>query len=374
MNKLVSIIILSYNRLQYFKEALDSVLNQTYNPIELVIADDCSIDFDVCLHSRLGMSLEDYINAYRNRGMSVTIIKNEENVGTVKNIKNAVDSSKGEYIFAFGSDDVLYADNSIEECIALMDKHHYDMLVVQLRRFSGNLENMLYDVIDKTTFELIGENDRISLSKRNMHGEAFFNVMHTKALYKDLNFYSTPLYLVEDVYRNHLILKSHANIGYNDNPVLKYRMSDSSVCTQKSDANLKRVYELESILSTVMMDDLFDQYRKNLLNAPTTKKTILWGAGSALEKSYDGIKRIFNKIHYIVDNDIAKHGTKFDGIEICPTDKLLSERKSNIMILVCSSFYYKGILRWLTDNGFEEDKNVLHCSHCVAPLLLAISS
>ena len=45
--KKVSIILIHYNQKEFIKEALKSVFNQTYNNIELLIADDASEDFDL---------------------------------------------------------------------------------------------------------------------------------------------------------------------------------------------------------------------------------------------------------------------------------------------------------------------------------------
>lgn len=44
MKKIVTYGITSYNHVKYIKRAIDSVLEQTYTNIELIVVDDCSTD------------------------------------------------------------------------------------------------------------------------------------------------------------------------------------------------------------------------------------------------------------------------------------------------------------------------------------------
>ena len=44
MNKIVSVIMPSFNTGRFIKEAINSVINQTYTNWELIIVDDCSND------------------------------------------------------------------------------------------------------------------------------------------------------------------------------------------------------------------------------------------------------------------------------------------------------------------------------------------
>jgi glycosyltransferase involved in cell wall biosynthesis len=43
-NPLVSIVFTSYNHLEFLKQAIESILNQTYTNFELIVIDDCSTD------------------------------------------------------------------------------------------------------------------------------------------------------------------------------------------------------------------------------------------------------------------------------------------------------------------------------------------
>lgn len=98
---LVSVIIPVYNRKTFIVEAVESVLNQTYNKLELIIVDDGSDD---CTYSKIKdkyLYLQDQVKIryfyQRNRGVSAA-----RNVG--------IRESKGEYIAFLDSDDLWHRD------------------------------------------------------------------------------------------------------------------------------------------------------------------------------------------------------------------------------------------------------------------------
>lgn len=99
---LVSVIILSYKRFDYLYGAIQSVIDQNYPCIELIIADDGSVSFPQ-------KEIECFINnKTRSNIISTLVYSNEENYGTVKNLNEAIKKSQGSYIVPLSHDDVLF--------------------------------------------------------------------------------------------------------------------------------------------------------------------------------------------------------------------------------------------------------------------------
>ena len=94
-NPLVSVIIQSYNHAAYIQQSINSVLNQTYENIELIVIDDCSTDNSALLIEKL-YALEKFI-----------FIKNKMNEGLNNSIITGIHKSKGEYISLLASDDFI---------------------------------------------------------------------------------------------------------------------------------------------------------------------------------------------------------------------------------------------------------------------------
>ena len=95
-NPLVTIICLSYNHEKFVKETLNSVVNQNYSPIELIIVDDCSSDTTKSI-------IDDWIVSRPH----VRFITNECNLGNTKSFNNALKIAKGDYIIDLAADDLL---------------------------------------------------------------------------------------------------------------------------------------------------------------------------------------------------------------------------------------------------------------------------
>lgn len=93
---LISVIMSTYNTPEpYLREAIDSVLEQTYDNFEFIIVDDCSTDNSLKI-------IESYTD------QRIRIIKNDANLGITKSLNKGLESAKGEFVARMDADDICY--------------------------------------------------------------------------------------------------------------------------------------------------------------------------------------------------------------------------------------------------------------------------
>ncbi|NDW10853.1 glycosyltransferase family A protein [Dysgonomonas sp. 520] len=89
----VSVLIPVYNAEKYLREAIDSILEQSFSDFELIIVNDFSTD-----------GSEDIILSYDDK--RIRYYKNEENIGILKTRRRLIESSTGKYIAYLDNDDL----------------------------------------------------------------------------------------------------------------------------------------------------------------------------------------------------------------------------------------------------------------------------
>lgn len=119
MKKLVSVIIPVYNAQEYLDRCLESVVNQTYNNIEIILIDDGSTD---------SSSFMCDCWAQKDSRVDVTHIDNS-GAGYARNI--GLEKAKGDYILFVDSDD--YIDHkTVEICVDSFEKENVDTVLFSL--------------------------------------------------------------------------------------------------------------------------------------------------------------------------------------------------------------------------------------------------
>ena len=107
----ISIALCTYNGEKYLKEQLDSFVQQTLSPCELVVCDDSSSDSTIAI-------LEEFS---RTAPFPVRIFRNEHTLGLIKNFSKAASLCRGEYV-AFSDQDDIWLPDKLEACFQMIKK------------------------------------------------------------------------------------------------------------------------------------------------------------------------------------------------------------------------------------------------------------
>ncbi|MDW7695685.1 glycosyltransferase family 2 protein [Flammeovirgaceae bacterium SG7u.111] len=107
---LVSVICLTYNKSTYVEETLTSVVEQTYQNIELIIVDDASKDNTAAM-----------LKAFKDESPFAELILLDKNVGMCAAFNLGLKRCKGKYVIDLAGDDVL-VPNRIEKQVAALEQ------------------------------------------------------------------------------------------------------------------------------------------------------------------------------------------------------------------------------------------------------------
>ena len=94
----VSVLVPTYNRSEFLKLAIESILRQDYDDYEIVITDNCSTD-----------NTAEVVNGFKDN--RIKYYRNLVNVGATRNYNRALQMATGKYIAIFSDDDVMLPGN-----------------------------------------------------------------------------------------------------------------------------------------------------------------------------------------------------------------------------------------------------------------------
>ena len=267
---LVSVIIPIYNTEDYVREALDSVINQTFKDIEILCINDGSTDGSLKI-------LEDYaqkdnrirIYSQENKGLPAT-----KNVG--------VSLSKGKYITFVDSDDTI-SNDTIETSVKIAEEKDCDVVV--------NYLNLTNNYINKNSIE----RPWMSAPQPFMKKEVFFKF--------GIRF-DEDLTTGEDIVFGHKLLALTNKVALNSDSYYFYRMREGQMTDKKNDS--KFVFYIEQWLTKIEIfynkHDLWEKRNQHLLNFIKTQPLLVYSSRNLTKEDR---KQVFELIHgFIKRNNI----------------------------------------------------------------------
>lgn len=280
----VSIVIPVYNASKYLSKCLDSVINQSYRDIEIILVDDGSTD-------NSGKICDDY--ADNDKRIAVLHGKNS-GVSTARN--NGIKSSTGEYVTFVDSDDIIHPDYIKK----LVNNLNDDVLPV------CQIENFYDEVIF-----LDNEKEKIKLDKSHFIELCKWTLLNTPCckLYnldiirKNKILFDAKLSLGEDLLFNFDYLNYIDKITIVNQKLYYYRRSENDTLSTAYNPEMMAIQLLlfdkyteffEKTSMDIEMSTLFDSYRFSTLMAIIENEF--------KNKDISFIKRYFNARNILKNN------------------------------------------------------------------------
>ncbi|HEY4322831.1 MAG TPA: glycosyltransferase family 2 protein [Mucilaginibacter sp.] len=210
---LVSIALCTFNGAQYLAKQLDTLVNQTYNEIEIIVVDDCSADDSY-----------DILTAYAAKYPQFKIYKNEENLGFAGNFERAVTLCTGELIALCDQDDLWHPQkielqaNTIKDNILIYHDSEF------IREDGTAMNKKMSDIVNLYR----GGEPEVFL---------FFNCVSGHSIMMRRELLESALPLKRDYFHDWWLAYAATNIGkidFIDQCLVQYRQHD------KSDTNILR--------------------------------------------------------------------------------------------------------------------------------------
>lgn len=293
---MVSIIVPVYNAQRTLSRCLKSIMDQTYQNVEIVVVNDGSTDNSQAIIDRLLQNINNKI-----------ILKKTKNVGVEKARLTGLETSHGDYIAFVDADDYIEKD-AIEIMMNAMRKYNADLIQCRTSVFvtvADYLKIHFNKQKQTGTMRLIEKDEIMKKEYLSFFGCGSFNVSVWAKLYKKetiLPISSGNLLFGEDMYFNMQVFPRLKRICVIPNVLYHYeRQGMTSKFMPRFMNDTKRLYslkvekakELQSekaiLYSTIELRNCLKTFIKSMIlhNVDTQENIKKWIAEELSDNTYD---------------------------------------------------------------------------------------
>ena len=250
----VSVIIVTYQNDDTLFRAIDSVLMQTYQNIELIICDDGTPSFDKSKISSFFLQ--------KQTSRAFFIMHQERNVGTVRNLNAGISISTGSWVLPLAADDVLFDCNVVSGLLSYATSSDHEWFVSHTSKENGKV------LPDERDTERLLSGDQKSIYSR-LCSHCFIpssGTMYKKAFLENQGYFDETYNLVEDW---PMFLKwVRKGILPQILPIISVIKSDGGISNHYASKN--RVYQ-EDLIHVIQNEilpfshEIDENYRKQLI-------------------------------------------------------------------------------------------------------------
>lgn len=221
--KTISVVIPVYNVEKYLSECLDSVINQTYKNLQIIIVDDGSTDFSgkIC-------------DVYAEKDNRITVV-HQKNAGAGAAKNTGLELIDGDYFSIIDSDDYIELD-MYEKMVNSLEKYNADIVQCLFRNVFVN------DSFDRK-YKIKGNYPKVLTSKSFLKEylydwkyAIFWNKLFKKSLLQNIKF---PVgRKIDDEFFTYKLVCNAKKVVNIDNILYNYRMRKTSVMNENNSDRL----------------------------------------------------------------------------------------------------------------------------------------
>lgn len=233
---LVTIGLLTYNHEKYIASALEGILSQKYQPIELIILDDASND-------RTPLIIEQYMDRMKDKLARVVSLKNETNSGNIpRNCNRMIMESSGIFYYGISGDDILLSQAVELLCTTL--QNHSECNVIHANMIQVQDTFVFGERIDVDNVILRGKDS--GLESKNLFQQLMYSnciaaptVMLRREVFERHGYHDESI-AFED-YEYWLRISQSEKFYFLNAPVILYRRAETSVTNFEIKSNFGRL-------------------------------------------------------------------------------------------------------------------------------------
>ncbi|MBQ8160064.1 MAG: glycosyltransferase [Clostridia bacterium] len=223
---LVSVLAVSYNNLEGLYPTFQSILDQDWPEIEIIVSDDSSRDYEE-YQPKLARFLEE---KKRDNLKRVVWNPHAQNGGTVKNTNSALRLAQGDYVISISPEDLLANEHALSDLVRCLQETGRDICFGKIRGQTPDGEFRDYLISCESDYDLL-KSYTVEQTRNRLFVRDFLPApaaMMTRKLFEENGLYPETTRLIEDYPYWLELTRKGVEFAYLDEVVVIYRLSGVS--------------------------------------------------------------------------------------------------------------------------------------------------